>query len=85
MKVVELPVNNLMDIPLMLREFADQIEADPKIAARVIAVVEDHDGEVHCRGWGDAGDITRMIGLMEAAKHDLLCMDNPGRVNAPRP
>lgn len=79
MKVVELPVNNLMDIPLMLRNLADAIEQNPMIAARVIAVIEDVAGEVHCRGYGDAGDITRMIGVLESAKYELLCMAEPGR------
>lgn len=79
MKVVELPVNNLMDIPLMLRNLADTIEQNPTVAARVIAVIEDFEGEVHCRGYGDAGDIKRMVGVLEEAKYDLLCMVNPGR------
>lgn len=79
MKVVELPVNNLMDIPLMLRNLADTIQANPEIAVRVIAVIQDDHGDVHCRGYGDAWDITRGIGLLEEAKFELLRMENPGR------
>lgn len=85
MKVVELPVNNLMDIPLMLRNLADMVQANPNMAARIIAVIEDAEGEVHCRGYGDAGDITRMIGVLEQAQHELLQMSNPGRMAPLKP
>jgi hypothetical protein len=79
LRVVELPVNNLMDVPLMLRNLADTVEQNPEIAVRIVAVIQDDHGDTHCRGYGDAGDITRMIGLLEEAKHGLLCMDKPGR------
>lgn len=79
MKVVELPVNNLMDIPGMLRKYAADIEDHPEIAVRVVIVSEDDHEEISCRGYGDAGDIIRMIGLLEKGKHELLSMKNPGR------
>lgn len=48
LKIVQLPVGNLLDVPLSLRKLADQIEAgDYHTVHRLAWVIQDCDGNVH--------------------------------------
>lgn len=66
--VQQLPVRNLMDIPLMARGFADDLEAgDYGDVQRVIVVIDSSEG-IRTLGWGDSTGTFEAIGILEAAK-----------------
>lgn len=69
LNVVPLPVNNLNDIPAMLRRFADDLEAEVYGSMRTIVMTLETQDGLHCFGWGQADDPLRNAGLLDAAKN----------------
>lgn len=70
MNVVELPVQNLNDIPALARQFADDIEAGEYGKPNRVIVIMDAD-DLHTFGWGDVGSAFASIGLLDAAKFTM--------------
>lgn len=71
--VVEFPNANLRDIPTMLRQLADDIEAEVYGKPfRMIAILDAE--QVHSFGWGDSMDMLTAIGLLEIGKNGLIEM-----------
>lgn len=64
MKVVELPANNLRDIPAMLRQLADNIEAGVHGDVRAGAcVLMRADRTMSAFGWGETDDV-HSVGIL---------------------
>jgi hypothetical protein len=55
---------NCRSIPAMLRQAADNLEADPDCTAKAMVAVQlDDDGNVQVYGWGDT-DVIQAAGLL---------------------
>lgn len=63
-----LRAHNLTDIPAMLRQMADEAEADPLKAAVLLTV--DEDGDVLTYGWGRT-DAMQTLATLNIAAHKL--------------
>lgn len=63
-----LRAHNLTDIPAMLRQMADEAEADPLKAAILVTV--DEDGDVQTYGWGRT-DAPQSLATLHIAAHKL--------------
>lgn len=64
----------LHDVPAMLRQLADEIEAGDPPGVRNAAVILDGEHQnTTIYGFGpDAGDGFRIVGMMEFAKHGMM-------------
>jgi hypothetical protein len=72
-KIVQLGVSNLADIPAMLRNTADQIEAGTYGEVGTIFIVMPRDdGWPKLLGFGDVTGINEPIVQLELTKHWLL-------------
>jgi hypothetical protein len=69
MNIVQLPTNNLNDIPRMARQFADDVEAGQygQVNAVVMAIDAEHGSTSF--GWGEAGNQFKIIGMFQTAAH----------------
>lgn len=72
LNVVPLPTRNLNDIAAMARKLADDIDGGEYGSTNACIVVLESDTGLVTFGWGDADDSMRVIGLLEAGKHDHL-------------
>jgi len=72
-EVVQLPVANLADIPSMLRNLADQIDAGEwgKVGT-VFMVMPQHNDFPRLFGWGDITGLNEPIVQIELLKHWLI-------------
>lgn len=76
MKVVELPVGNLLDIPAMMRRVADAIERGEYKADHAALVLTDSDG-LRIFQWGPSITKWHMAGLFfECANESLKSGEN---------
>lgn len=72
-EVVKLPVNNLADIPAMLRNMANQIEAGTHGEVESLFVVMPQPNDFpKLFGWGDITGINEPIVQLEMCKHWLV-------------
>jgi len=69
MRIVELPVNNLNDIPTMARKLADDVEAGVYGHVRAVVVAIEADDGFSSFGWGAADDGFKVAGVFQAAAH----------------
>lgn len=72
LNVVQLPVSNLMDVPVMLRRLADDIEAGNYGTVESVFSIVESETEIALFGHGEARDCFYNIGLLEYAKADML-------------
>lgn len=91
LKLVQLPVTNLADIPARMRALADSIESGKVQTAQVIVLVEPLDPrtpEPLVYGWGQVGKIQYTMGLLQVVLHklgDIALNPYGGRHNPPPP
>lgn len=72
LKVVQLDVGPLQDVPAMLRKIARKIDdGEIEKPTRAILLTEREDGSIDVYGLGDSGDVVRAIGMLNIATFTL--------------
>lgn len=75
-KIVEIPCNNLADIPEMLRALADKIEAfeygEVADIRTTVVVLHHSDGRTTVRSYGPASDYYYTVATLDIAKSGLV-------------
>lgn len=73
MTVTQFPIYNLFNIPEALRKLANEIEADPTLAYRIVVIM---DGEsVGYRAFGKDFPQAYAVGLCEYGKAKIMGLD----------
>ena len=77
---------DLHDVPLMLRRFADELEAgkhgdltDPEFVIRCVCVLRVSRREPIVMGWGATADPVQAYMDLHAGAQEIMSMQSPGR------